>query len=69
MSQEWDLSYEELRIKNLIGKGRFATVYRGFWHGDIAVKMLDMSYRSDDEKVLEKFRLEVRIYYTDYIKI
>lgn len=64
------MSYEELRIKNLIGKGRFATVYRGFWHGDIAVKMLDMSYCSDDEKVLEKFRLEVRIYYyTDYIKI
>lgn len=64
--QEWDILYEELKIRNMIGKGRFATVYRGFWHGDIAVKVLNISYYSEDEKILKTFKLEVRVH--DYIK-
>lgn len=68
--QEWDILYHELKIRNAIGKGRFSTVYRGYWHGDIAVKILNMSYYSEDEETLQTFRLEVRIYdYADYIKI
>ena len=32
------MSLEDLRIDKLLGKGRFATVYKGYWHGDVAVK-------------------------------
>ncbi|KAG5331254.1 KSR1 Kinase, partial [Acromyrmex charruanus] len=62
LMQEWDILYSELKVRNLIGKGRFATVHRGFWHGDTAIKILNMSYYSEDEKTLETFRLEARIY-------
>jgi len=60
--KKWDIAYNELKIKNMIGKGRFSTVYRGFWHGNIAIKFLNMNYHPKDEKTLEKFRSEVRTY-------
>lgn len=70
MLQEWDILYDELRIKSVLGKGRYATVYRGFWHGDIAIKVLNTRYSPQDEKILKKFKFEVRICnYIDYIKI
>lgn len=56
--REWDIPYEELKMGDVIGTGRFGTVYRGYWHGDVAVKVLNMSYLSD-EKTLEQFKCEV----------
>ncbi|XP_063222865.1 kinase suppressor of Ras 2 [Bacillus rossius redtenbacheri] len=56
--REWDIPYDELRMGERIGTGRFGTVYRGNWHGDVAIKVLNMDYL-DDEKNLEAFRLEV----------
>ncbi|EFA08276.1 kinase suppressor of Ras 2 isoform X1 [Tribolium castaneum] len=56
--REWDIPYEELKMGEVIGTGRFGTVYRGYWHGDVAVKVLNMSYLSD-EKTLEQFKNEV----------
>lgn len=62
MSQEWDIVFDELKIKSLIGKGRFSRVYRGFWHGDIAVKFYDMSFSEDE--ALRTFRLEFALFRT-----
>ncbi|KAJ8679733.1 hypothetical protein QAD02_015520 [Eretmocerus hayati] len=57
--REWDIPYDELKIGDPIGKGRFGTVYRGNWHGDVAIKVLNMDYYLDDDKTLEAFKLEV----------
>ncbi|XP_058807431.1 kinase suppressor of Ras 2 isoform X2 [Phymastichus coffea] len=57
--REWDIPYDELKIGESIGTGRFGTVYRGNWHGDVAIKVLNMDYYSDDDKTLEAFKLEV----------
>jgi len=56
--REWDIPYEELRIGDKIGSGRFSTVHAGNWHGDVAIKFLDME-NLDDENTLEAFRLDV----------
>merc|ERR1711962_1274094 len=37
--REWDIPYEELKIADKIGSGRFSTVHQGHWHGDVAVKV------------------------------
>ncbi|KAK0160339.1 hypothetical protein PV328_007762 [Microctonus aethiopoides] len=57
--REWEIPYDELKIGESIGIGRFGTVYRGNWHGDVAIKVLNMDYYSDDDKTLEAFKLEV----------
>lgn len=56
--REWDIPYDELIIGDTIGQGRFGTVCRGYWHGDVAIKLLNMNY-VDDEKTLEQFKMEV----------
>lgn len=57
--REWDIPYEELKIADKIGSGRFSTVHQGQWHGDVAVKILDMENVEDDSATLEAFRLDV----------
>lgn len=59
--REWDIPFDELKIGEPIGTGRFGTVYRGNWHGDVAIKLLNMDYL-DDEKTLETFKMEVIMY-------
>jgi len=59
-NREWDIPYDELKIGERIGTGHFGTVYRGSWHGDVAVKVLDMAM--DNEKTLEQFKQEVAIF-------
>ncbi|KAF5306924.1 hypothetical protein FQA39_LY00154 [Lamprigera yunnana] len=56
--REWDIPFEELRIVESIGTGRFGTVYRGYWHGDVAIKVFKMD-NLNDEKALDQFRIEV----------
>ncbi|XP_059087711.1 kinase suppressor of Ras 2-like isoform X2 [Tigriopus californicus] len=56
--REWDIPYEELVILERIGTGRFSTVHQGSWHGDVAIKILDME-NMEDEATLEAFRLDV----------
>nr|XP_023017146.1 kinase suppressor of Ras 2 isoform X1 [Leptinotarsa decemlineata] len=56
--REWDIPWHELKMSEVIGTGRFGTVYRGQWHGDVAVKVLNVNYLKD-EKTLEQFKTEV----------
>ncbi|KAL1140466.1 hypothetical protein AAG570_000398 [Ranatra chinensis] len=56
--REWDIPFDELRMGDALGTGHFGTVYRGNWHGDVAIKVLNMNYL-DDEKTLEGFKLDV----------
>ena len=55
--KEWDIPYDDLHLKEEIGHGRFGTVYRALWHGDVAVKLLKEDYL--DDNTLEAFKLEV----------
>ncbi len=63
------VDYKELDIKEQLGKGGFATVYKGILNNDIvAVKQLDLVFNSDtltdDKELTEKygeFRREVSL--------
>lgn len=59
--KEWDIPYNDLNIGNVIGEGRFGTVYRGNWHGDVAVKLFKENFLND-EHAIEAFKLEVAIF-------
>ncbi|KAL3272391.1 hypothetical protein HHI36_013868 [Cryptolaemus montrouzieri] len=54
--REWDIPHDELKFDKLIGIGRFGKVFRGYWHGDVAIKVLKYL---KDEKTLEHFKMEV----------
>lgn len=56
--KEWDIPWEDLKLLEEIGHGRFGTVHRGLWHGDVAVKLFNEGYL-DDEHALEAFKLEI----------
>lgn len=58
--KEWDIPYDDLKLDSMIGKGRFGTVYRGYWHGDVAVKILKEEFLNDP--AIEAFKLEVAIF-------
>lgn len=57
--KEWDIPYEELFQEEPLGTGRFGTVYKGQWHGDVAIKMLNMDPDTDNAAQLSAFKLEV----------
>lgn len=58
--REWDIPFQELQFGEPIGQGRFGTVHRGNWHGDVAIRLLSMD-QVGDEKVLESFKHEVSL--------
>ena len=62
--REWDIPLEELKVGDKIGTGRFSTVHAGNWHGDVAIKFLDME-NVDDESSLEAFKLDVATFRWD----
>ncbi|KAG7308377.1 hypothetical protein JYU34_005574, partial [Plutella xylostella] len=57
--KEWDIPYDELKLFEVIGTGRFGTVYRGSWHGAVAVKLLHVQALGDDVTPLDTFKHEV----------
>ncbi|KAM8960193.1 kinase suppressor of Ras 2 isoform 5-T5 [Pelodytes ibericus] len=58
--QEWDIPYEQLEIGEMIGKGRFGLVYHGRWHGEVAIRLIDIE--RDNEDQLKAFKREVMAY-------
>ncbi|XP_066871549.1 kinase suppressor of Ras 2 isoform X3 [Kogia breviceps] len=58
--QEWDIPFEQLEIGELIGKGRFGQVYHGRWHGEVAIRLIDIE--TDNEGQLKAFKREVMAY-------
>jgi len=57
--REWDIPYDELKIEEEIGTGRFGTVFKGNWHGSVAIKRLNMNNVLDDKRTIEAFKQEV----------
>ncbi|CAL4096632.1 unnamed protein product, partial [Meganyctiphanes norvegica] len=40
--EDWEISVDEILMGNRIGSGSFGTVYRGHWHGPVAIKTLNV---------------------------
>eukprot|EP00053_Salpingoeca_punica_P019953 m.205065 g.205065 ORF g.205065 m.205065 type:complete len:839 (-) comp17754_c4_seq1:286-2802(-) len=57
--REWEIPYKELRIEQRIGAGSYGVVYKGQWHGKVAVKRLKVLNPTDAQ--LESFRNEVAL--------
>ena len=36
---EWKIPFRAIRLGGLISRGRFSTVYKGQWHGEVAIKV------------------------------
>ncbi|KAG7470550.1 hypothetical protein MATL_G00114980 [Megalops atlanticus] len=58
--QEWDIPFEQLELGELIGKGRWGKVHKGRWHGEVAVRLLEIDGNNQDH--LKLFKKEVMNY-------
>ncbi|XP_051540218.1 kinase suppressor of Ras 1-like isoform X4 [Myxocyprinus asiaticus] len=58
--QEWDIPFEQLDMGELIGKGRWGRVHRGRWHGEVAIRLLEIDGNNQDH--LKLFKKEVMNY-------
>ncbi|CAL8070890.1 unnamed protein product [Calicophoron daubneyi] len=60
--KEWDIPMNSLVIGEVIGQGTFGTVYRAKWHGEVAVKRIDIDPDDPDGPArLEAFKREVAL--------
>lgn len=59
--KEWNIPFQSLQLGEMIGRGVIGTVYRGQWHGEVAVKKIDILDDNDDNGVnfLNFFKREV----------
>lgn len=71
-AKEWEIPFEELKLDSVIGTGRLGTVFRGQWHGLVAIKRLNLSSckvdttsgkitltNPEDRKYFEAFKQDV----------
>ncbi|MED6244461.1 Rik1-associated factor 1 [Ataeniobius toweri] len=55
----WEIEASEVYLHSHIGAGSFGTVYKGKWHGDVAVKILKVTDPTPEQ--LQAFRNEVAV--------
>lgn len=55
----FNISYEEITERSEIGKGRFGTVYKAYWHGEIAIKEIELASDGGAPEALKAFTEEV----------
>ncbi|KAK5929837.1 hypothetical protein CgunFtcFv8_011036 [Champsocephalus gunnari] len=58
--QEWDIPYEQLELGELIGQGRWGKVHKGRWHGEVAIRLVEVDGNNQDH--LKLFKKEVMNY-------
>ncbi|XP_048872075.1 raf-1 proto-oncogene, serine/threonine kinase a isoform X2 [Brienomyrus brachyistius] len=58
-SYYWEIEASEVVLLSRIGSGSFGTVYKGKWHGDVAVKILKVTDPTPEQ--LQAFRNEVAV--------
>uniref|UniRef100_A0A673KZL7 non-specific serine/threonine protein kinase n=1 Tax=Sinocyclocheilus rhinocerous TaxID=307959 RepID=A0A673KZL7_9TELE len=58
-SYYWEIEATEVVLLSRIGSGSFGTVYKGKWHGDVAVKILKVTNPTPEQ--LQAFRNEVAV--------
>ena len=55
----WELPSEMIKKEELIGQGSYGTVYKGEYHGTVAIKMLTCNDPSVEQ--LEAFKIEIEM--------
>lgn len=58
-SYYWEIEASEVFLQSRIGSGSFGTVYKGKWHGDVAVKILKVIDPTPEQ--FQAFRNEVAV--------
>ncbi|XP_049984606.1 kinase suppressor of Ras 1 isoform X3 [Alexandromys fortis] len=58
--QEWDIPFEQVELGEPIGQGRWGRVHRGRWHGEVAIRLLEIDGHNQDH--LKLFKKEVMNY-------
>ncbi|KAM4610928.1 raf-1 proto-oncogene, serine/threonine kinase a isoform 2-T2 [Polymixia lowei] len=58
-SYYWEIEASEVFLHSRIGSGSFGTVYKGKWHGDVAVKILKVTDPTPEQ--FQAFRNEVAV--------
>uniref|UniRef100_A0A8C9U2V8 non-specific serine/threonine protein kinase n=1 Tax=Scleropages formosus TaxID=113540 RepID=A0A8C9U2V8_SCLFO len=58
-SDDWEIPEGQITLGQRIGSGSFGTVYKGKWHGDVAVKMLNVTAPTPQQ--LQAFKNEVGV--------
>ncbi|NWU64234.1 KSR1 Kinase, partial [Pterocles burchelli] len=58
--QEWDIPFEQIDLGDPIGQGRWGKVYKGKWHGEVAIRLLEIDGNNQDH--LKLFKKEVMNY-------
>ncbi|KAL2091549.1 hypothetical protein ACEWY4_013812 [Coilia grayii] len=58
-SYYWEIEASEVVLLSRIGSGSFGTVYKGKWHGDVAVKVLKVANPTPEQ--FQAFRNEVAV--------
>ncbi|XP_017778982.1 PREDICTED: kinase suppressor of Ras 2 isoform X2 [Nicrophorus vespilloides] len=58
--REWEIPFDDLTFGEVIGAGRFGKVYRGYWHGDVAIKVLDME-SEEIERIVDQYKIELNM--------
>uniref|UniRef100_A0AAR2JHP5 non-specific serine/threonine protein kinase n=1 Tax=Pygocentrus nattereri TaxID=42514 RepID=A0AAR2JHP5_PYGNA len=58
-SYYWEVHSKEVTMQKRIGAGSFGTVYKGKWHGDVAIKILKVTEPTPEQ--LQAFRNEVQV--------
>eukprot|EP00731_Ephydatia_muelleri_P022556 Em0015g139a len=56
---EWSIPYDEIKVLECIGHGPVGEVYKGYWHGDVAIKKFHLPDATADQ--LDSFKEEVSI--------
>ncbi|XP_075438570.1 serine/threonine-protein kinase A-Raf isoform X2 [Ascaphus truei] len=58
-SYYWEVNSSEVVVLKRIGTGSFGTVYRGKWHGDVAVKILKVTNPTTEQ--IQAFKNEMQV--------
>jgi tRNA A-37 threonylcarbamoyl transferase component Bud32 len=59
LEERWEIDGKEITREQRIGQGSFATVYKGNWHGPVALKELNV--KKPTPKQLQDFKNEVAV--------
>uniref|UniRef100_T2MGW2 non-specific serine/threonine protein kinase n=1 Tax=Hydra vulgaris TaxID=6087 RepID=T2MGW2_HYDVU len=58
-NDDWEIKEGEIQVGQRIGSGSYGTVYKGYWHGTVAVKQLNVKHPNPQQ--LQAFKNEVAV--------